>query len=120
MLLIINTSNSDLYTDLFKNRITELENQLSENNPIFSYLTMQLIPKSQDKTICSCCHNNNHKTKVNKDKENDIQLEKENSSNKVVIICGSILNNINDRGLSKTKKIDVLNFPGASSTDILT
>ena len=113
-------SDSDLYTDLLKNRIIELENRLSEKNAIISYLTMQLIPKSQDKKICSCSHNNNHKTKSNKDKDNDTQLEKEDSSNKVVIIGDSILNNINNRKLSKTKKVDVLNFPGATSTDILT
>ena len=32
----------------------------------------------------------------------------------------SILNNINNRGLLETKKFDVLNFHGATSTDILT
>ena len=31
-----------------------------------------------------------------------------------------MLNNTNNRGLSKTKKIDLLNFPGSTSTDILT
>ena len=30
---------------------------------------MQLSQKSQNKTICSCSHNNNHKTKINKDKD---------------------------------------------------
>ena len=104
------TLDSDLYTDLLKNCIIELENQLLENNAIITYLTMQLIPKSQNKTMCSCSNNNNHKTKMNKDKENDTQLEKEDSSNKVVIIGDSMLNNINSRGLSKTKKADVLNF----------
>ena len=34
--------------------IIELENQLLKNNAIISSLTIQLIPKSQDKTICSC------------------------------------------------------------------
>ena len=112
------TWNSDLYTDLLKNRIIELKNQLSDTNAIINYLTMQLIPKSQDKTIiCSCSHNNNHKAKINKDKNNDNQLEKEDSSNRVVIIGNS---NINNHGLSKTKKVDGLNFSGATSTDILT
>ena len=68
--------------------------------------------------MCSCNHNNNHKTKINKDKYNGTQLEKEDSSNKVVILGDSILNNINNSGLSKMKKADVLNFPGATSTDI--
>ena len=31
-----------------------------------------------------------------------------------------MLNNINSRGLSKSKEVDVLNFPGATSSDILT
>ena len=30
-----------------------------------------------------------------------------------------MLNNINVRGLSKSKKVDVLNFPGATSSDIV-
>ena len=55
------TSDSDLYTELPKNCIIEFENHLSEKNAIIDYSTMQLIPKSQDKTICSCSHNNNHK-----------------------------------------------------------
>ena len=36
----------------------------------------------------------------------------EDLSNKVVIIGDSMLNNINSRGLSKSKEVDVLNFPG--------
>ena len=35
-------------------------------------------------------------------------------------IGDSMLNNINSRGLSKSKKVDVLNFPGATSSDVLT
>ena len=31
-----------------------------------------------------------------------------------------MLNNINSRGLSKSKKVDVLSFPGATSLDVLT
>ena len=30
------------------------------------------------------------------------------------------MNNINSRGLSKSKKVDVLNFPGPTSSDVLT
>ena len=80
---------------------------------------MQLIPQSQDKTICNCSFNNNHKNKIKKDKDNDTQLEKENPSNKAVILGNSILNNINGRRLSKTKKVDLLNFPALTSKDIL-
>ena len=31
-----------------------------------------------------------------------------------------MLNNVSNRGLLKTRNVDVLNFPGASSIDILT
>ena len=31
-----------------------------------------------------------------------------------------ILSNINSRGLFKSKEVDVLNFPGATSSDVLT
>ena len=43
------TADSDLYTELLKKRIKELENQLSEKNPIINNLMMELIPKFQDK-----------------------------------------------------------------------
>ena len=43
------TADSDLYTELLKKRIKELENQLSEKNPIINNLVMELIPKFQDK-----------------------------------------------------------------------
>ena len=75
------TSDSDLYADMLKNHLMELEKQLLENNAFINYLAIQLIPKSQDKTIGCCSHNDNHKNKINKDKDNDTQLEKEDSSN---------------------------------------
>ena len=61
--------------------------------------------------------------RINKDKNNDSLHEEkgiEDLSNKVVITGGSMLNNINSRGLSKSKEVDVLNFPGATSSDVLT
>ena len=54
---------------------------------------MQLFPISQDKTVCS---NSKHRIKINEKKPNDTQLVKENSSNKVVIIGDSMLNNTNN------------------------
>ena len=56
---------------------------------------------------------------LDKAKDNEIQLEKEDSSNKVVFIGDTMLSNISHCGFSKTKKVDVLNFPGATSTYIL-
>ena len=42
-----------------------------------------------------------------------------NARKEVIIIGDSMLNNVNSRGLSKSKKVEVLNFPGATSNDIL-
>ena len=35
----------------------------------------------------------------------------------VIIIGDFMLNNVNSRGLSKSKNVEVLNFPGATGTD---
>ena len=42
----------------------------------------------------------------------------EDLSNKVVIIGHFMLNNFNSRGSSKSKEVDVLKFPGATSADV--
>ena len=42
-----------------------------------------------------------------------------NARKEVIIIGDSRLNNVNSRRLSKSKKVEVLNFPGATSNDIL-
>ena len=68
-------------------------------------------------------HNIIEKNRINKDNNNDSLHEEkgiEDLSNKVVIIGDSMSNNINSRGLSKSKEVDVLNFPGATSLDVLT
>ena len=41
------------------------------------------------------------------------------ATKEVIIIGDSMLNNINNKGLSKSKKDEVLNFPGATSKDII-
>ena len=117
------TSESFLYVDILKNRILELEKQLSEKNTIIDFLTKQLVANSHDISKSQCSHNIIDRNRINKDKNNDSLHEEkgiEDLSNKVVIIGDSMLNNINSRGLSKSKEVDVLNFPGATSSDVLT
>ena len=101
----------------------ELEKQLSEKNAIIDFLTTQLVANSQDISRSNCSHNVIQRNHINKDKNNDSLHEEkgiEDLSNKVVIIGDSMLNNINSRGLSKSKEVDVLSFPGATSADVLT
>ena len=117
------TSKKFLHVDILKNRILELEKQLSEKNTITDFLTKQLVANSHDISKSQCSHNIIDRNRINKDKNNDpLHEEKgiEDLSNKVVIIGDSMLNNINSRGLSKSKEVDVLNFPGATNSDVLT
>ena len=117
------TSENFLHVDILKNRILELEKQLSEKNTIIDFLTKQLVANSHDISKSQCSHNIIDRNRINKDKNNDSLHEEkgiEDLSNKVVIIGDSMLNNINSRGLSESKKVDVLNFPGATSLDVLT
>ena len=51
------TSESFLHVDILKNRILELEKQLSEKNTITDFLTKQLVANSQDISKSKCSHN---------------------------------------------------------------
>ena len=116
-------SGSFLYVDILKNRILELEKQLSEKNTIIDFLNTQLFANSKDISKSKCSHNIIEGNRMNKDKNNDSLHEEkgiESLSNKVVVIGDSMWNNINSRGLSKSKEVDVFNFPGATSSDVLT
>ena len=56
----------------------------------------------------------------NSDNVNDDAVEISNKKSRNVVIIGdSMLNNINGKGLSKSKKVDVLNIPGATSANIV-
>ena len=117
------TSESFLHADILKSKILELEKQLSEKNTIIDFLTKQLVANSQDITKSKRSHNIIERNCINKDKNNDFLHEEkgiEDLSNKVVVISNFMLNSINSCGLSKSKEVDVLNFPGATSSDVLT
>ena len=57
----------------------------------------------------------------NKSDYDGLPLKKssDDRTKKVIIIGDSMLYNVNSRGLSKSKKIEVLIFPKATSTDIV-
>ena len=101
----------------------ELEKQLSEKNTIIDFLTTHLVANSQDISKSNCSHNIIQRNHINKDKNNDSLLEEKgigDLSNKAVIIGDSMLNNINSCGLSKSREVGVLNFPGANNGYVLT
>ena len=65
------TSESFLDVDILKNRILELEKQLSEKNTITDSLTKQLVANCQDISKNKCSHNIIEKNRINKDKNNN-------------------------------------------------
>ena len=112
-----------MFVDLLKNRISELENQLTEKNAIISYLTTQLVTKSKNTSVNQNSHNTDHGKEPqirNSNNVNDGTVEICNKKSKNVVIIGdSMLNKINGKKLSKSKKVNVLNIPGATSGDII-
>ena len=114
--------------NLLKNRISELERQIIEKDAVINFLSNQLVNKnlsgncSVNKTVND--HNNSFQERVDNIVNNNLPLIQHNNYNKkeksnVIIIGDSMLNNINSCGLSKSNKVSVSNFPGATSEDIL-
>ena len=65
--------NDNFYTDRLKNRISELEKQLSEKNAVIDFLTSQFITKPLD-------------TSTNKSISNNDNHQITNSNNKLIIM----------------------------------
>ena len=59
------TSNSSFYTGLLKNRISELEKQLTDKNAIIEFLSAQIISKPPDKTCKDSIDNYRHRSNDN-------------------------------------------------------
>ena len=106
-------------TNLLKNRISELEKQIADKNAIIDFLSTQITSKPP---VTQSNYRNDF-DKEDKHKSNSIETplekSKERETKDVIVIGDSMLNNINSRGLSKSKKVEVLNFSGATSVDIV-
>ena len=114
-----NLTQNFFYTNLLKNRISELEKQIADKNATIDFLSTQITSKPP---VTQSNYRNDF-NKEDKHKSNSIQtpLEKpkERETKDVIVIGDSMLNNINSRGLLKSKKVEVLNFSGATSVDIV-
>ena len=99
------------------NRISELKKQLADKNAIIDFLSAQIISKSPDLQKNERSDNGQVHNKSDYD---GLRLKKSSNdkTTNVIIIGRSKPNNVNNSGLSKSKKVEVLNFPGAASTDI--
>ena len=117
------SSANGLHKDLLKICTSELENQLTEKNLATGYLTKQLITKFQNTSVNQNSRNTDHNKEPqirNSDKVNDGNVEICNKKSKdIVIIRDSMLNNINGIGLSKWNRVEVLDIPGATNSDIV-
>ena len=115
--------------NLLRNHLSELERQIIEKDAI-NLLSNQLVNKNVngDSRVNKAVNdrNNSFQERVDNSVNNNLPLIQYNNSNNkkeksqnVIIIGDSMSNNINSRGLSKSKKVSVSNFPGATSEDIL-
>ena len=112
-----------------RNRLSELQSQIIEKDTIINFLSNQFVNKNLNgdsrvnETVNE--HNNSFPQSVDNIVNNNLPLVQDNDYNKkeksknIIIMGGSMLNNINSRGLSKSKKVSVSNFPGTTSEDIL-
>ena len=118
-------SDNGFCLDLLKNRVADLERQVTEKDAIISFLSKQLINKNHYGDSCNGTTVNDHNGSFQEKAEiinNNFPLgqdKKENKAKNAIIVDDSMLNNINSRGRSKSKKVSVSSHPGATTEDIL-
>ena len=112
---------SDFIFNLLKNRIANLEDGISKRDAIIDHLTNQLFNASHNdkKSLQKDDDNNGKNSKSTHDKTSSQGNGERNDKKKVVVTGDSLLNGINERGLSKPHKVNVQNVPGGTSETIL-
>ena len=111
----------DFILNILKNRITNLENEISKKDAIIDHLMSQLLLSK------NASHNDNNSDDEKKNGEfnnkrkssytnQDSAKEKRE---KIVITADSMLKGIHERGLSKQQQVKIQNFPGGTSETIL-
>lgn len=82
-----------------------------------SFYLHKLLLKPPDSISINCSDNYLQRTNdINKSNRNGVSQEKCNNDGAtkgVIIIGNSMLKNFNGGGLSKSKNVEVMNFPGA-------
>ena len=115
----------DICFKILTNPVSELERQILEKDNVINFLTKQFAinkinhhdsPANTDKIRYNC----RNFEELNSKCDNDVPLgqrnEKRSKTHENVIIIGdSMLNYIISRDLSKSKKVTVINHPGATS-----
>ena len=109
--------------DLFKNRISQLEKEISKKDEIISFLTEQISVKNalatplQNQGPERRSANNNSlnksiKSEVPREEAHTIKL---NKKKKVVVAGDSLLNGISEKGLSRDNQVTVKNLPSGTT-----
>ena len=113
--------------DLFKNRISQLEKEISKKEEIISFLTEQIsvknvltIPLQNEGPEKRGANNNS----LNDSIESEVPREeahtiKLNKKKKVVVAGDSLLNGISEKGLSRDHQVTVKNLPGGTTKKVL-
>ena len=114
-----NDDKSNFMFNLLKNRITTLENEISRKDAIIAHLTQQLFLTNDtshtNKKVVKTNDNRNEKDAPSYDESS----HQDNRKKKVTITGDSMLNGINERGLSKHQKVKVKNFSGGTGETII-
>ena len=119
-----NTSNcSELVLNILKERVSFLEHKIKKKDNVIVFLMKNLVignirqmfnvstDNSFINVIDSVINNNDS---LNEDNSND-NKDKNIVKRKVIVVGDSLLNGINERGLSKDFNVKVKNIPGGSS-----
>ena len=114
--------------DILKERIVFLENELKQKNNVIKFLTKKLVEDNCQVVSKGINANVSLVQSNDSDESSDDSKMIKNSCNganeqfkkrKIIIVGDSLLNGINEKGLSKNHSVKVNNIPGETSDGIL-
>ena len=114
--------------DILKERIVFLENELKQKNNVIKFLTKKLVEDNCQVVSKGINANVSLVQSNDSDESSDDSKMIRNSCNganeqfkkrKIIIVGDSLLNGINEKGLSKNHSVKVNNIPGETSDGIL-
>ena len=111
-----------LVVELLKSRVSTLEKQLAEKDAIIDFLLNQKVQNEIDNTTFISQVSNSDIQRDKKPMNSKIKNpnnEEKQEKKKIVVTGDSMLNGVNQKGLSKSYNVKVKNYPGATSEDIL-
>ena len=111
-----------LVVGLLKSRVSTLEKRLAKKDAIIDFLLHQKVQNEIDNTTFISQVSNSDIQRDKKPMNSKIKNpnnEEKQEKKKIVVTGDSMLNGVNQKGLSKSYNVKVKNYPGATSEDIL-